>query len=114
MSKTPEEQSVVKKPINFYSIHPWVIQHQSEYSQIEAYVEASGEWEIILNVRSTSGASHITMAEYILSIVHEHQKKQCALQDAMNALELVQNDGLTFSSEQAMERAITNIKKVLK
>jgi len=114
MSKIPKAQTPVKKPINFYSIYPWGIQHQPNHSEIDAYVEASGEWEIVLNVRSTSGASHETMAQYILSIIHEHQKKQSALQDAMHALELVLNEGITFSSEQAIGQAVTRIKKVLK
>jgi len=114
MSKTSKAESPVKKPIHFYTIHPWAVQHQPKHSEIEAYVEASGEWEIVLNVRSTSGATHETMAEYILSIIHEHQKKQSALQDAMHALELVLNEGITFSSEQAIGQAVTRIKKVLK
>lgn len=113
MPKTPKPQSHTKKPINYYSIHPWACRHLKNHSEITAYVEISSTWEKVLDVCSTSGATHETMAAYILSVIHEHQKKQCALHDAMNALQLVLNDGLTFTSEQAMELAVTNIKKVI-
>jgi len=114
MTKSSKSQSHTKKPINFYSIHPWACRHLKDHSEITAYVEISSKWEKVLDVCSTSGSHHETMAGYILSVIHEHQKKQNALHDAMNALQLVLNDGLTFTTEQAMEHAVTNIKKILK
>jgi hypothetical protein len=111
MSKKAKPQAA--KARLFYSIHPWESRHHENYSEIVAYVEASGEWETVLDIRPTSGVSHETMAASILSLIHEHQEKRNTLHDAMEALELVMNDGLTYSSEQAAERAVTNIKKII-
>jgi hypothetical protein len=95
----------------FYSIQSWECRHDKDRSEIKAYVEASGTWETILTVHPTSGASAETMAAYITAIINQQQRKQDLLQDAMDALELVMNDGLTFSSEQAADRVVTLIKK---
>jgi pyridoxal/pyridoxine/pyridoxamine kinase len=107
----PQTQAGSARP--FYSVHPWESRHHSDHSEIVAYVEASGAWETVLDVRQTSGASHDAMAASILALIHEHHEKRNALRDAIEALELVLKDGMTFSSEQAAERAVDSIKKVI-
>lgn len=103
-----------KQSINFYSVHPWESRHYNDHSEIIAYVEVSENWESVLTVHTTSGKGHETTAEFILAIIHEHQRKQGVLKDALDALELcLEEDGLTFSSEQAAERAVAKIKRVI-
>lgn len=69
--------------------------------------------QTILTVHATSAPAHDIMAPSILALIHEHQEKRNALHDAIEALELVMTDGLTYSSEQVAERAVTNIKKIV-
>lgn len=114
MSKAKKSENPSKPPRCFYSIHPWKYHTHKDHSEIIAYVEASGDWETVLIVHDTAGANHETMAIFILAIINEHQEKRNVLCDAMDALELIINDGLTFTSEQAAEHVITNIKKVIK
>jgi hypothetical protein len=97
----------------FSSVPPWKSRPQSDHSEILAYSEAGGAWETVLDVRQTSGACHERMAASILALIHEHQEKQNALHCAMEALELVMADGLTYSSEQLAERALSRIKNVI-
>jgi hypothetical protein len=95
----------------FYAAHPWECRHHEDRSEITAYVEASGEWETILTVQPTSGASAEVVAAYVAAIISEHQGKADLLQEAMTALELcLEEDHLTFTSEQAADRVITRIK----
>jgi len=113
MPKTVRPEKSAKKQRGLYSIHPWEAHHKEKHSEITAYVENSGKWETVLTVHNTSGAAPETLASFILALVHEHQNKQNTLHDAMNALELVLNDCLNFTSEQAIERVVRNIKKVI-
>ena len=57
------------------------------------------------------GASAEVLANYVVAIVHEHQSKADLLQEAMTALELcLEEDRLTFTSEQAADRIVMRIK----
>lgn len=95
----------------FYAAHPWQCRHHEDRSEITAYVEASGEWETILTVHPTSGASAESVAAYIAAIINEHQSKADLLQEAMTALLLcLEEDRLTFASEQAADRVVTRIR----
>jgi len=96
----------------FYTVHPWQCRHLKDRSEITAYVEASGEWETILTVHPTSGASAEVVAAYVAALVNEHQSKADLLQEAMKALELCLEEAqLTFTSEQAADRVVTRIKE---
>lgn len=103
-----------KKLRRYYSIHPWECKHFADHSEIAAYVEASGKWETILKVNRTSGVSAEAMATYICSLINESQPNKDLLRDAMEALEQVlEDEGLTFASEQAAEHTVRNIKQVI-
>lgn len=111
MPKTTKAQCPTTQPRQFYTAHPWQCRHHQDRSEIAAYVEASGEWETILTIHPTSGASAEVLANYVAAIVHEHQAKADLLQEAMTALELcLEEDRLTFTSEQAADRIVTRIK----
>jgi hypothetical protein len=113
MPKKSPSETPIRKPKSFYAIHPWECRHHKDRSEITAYVEASGKWEIIAEIRHTSGASAETMATFISKIVNENQERQRLLLDAMAALQTcLDEDSLTFTSEQAADRVISNIKKV--
>jgi hypothetical protein len=115
MPKQPKKVSnanqLSTKVRSYYTVQPWECRHDNNRSEIIAYVEASGKWETVLTVHPTLGASTEVLATYICHLINQHQLKENALQEAMSALELVMNDGLTFSSEQAVERAFNNLKR---
>jgi hypothetical protein len=111
MPKSKKAKSAVKQPRQFYTAHPWQCEHHQDRSDITAYVEASGEWETVLTVHPTSGASAEALATHVAAIVNEHQDGVDLLQDALSALELCFEEGkLTFTSEQEADRVITRIK----
>ena len=97
---------------SFYSIHPWQSVHQKDGFALRAYVEASGEWETIMTIHSSSGCTAETMAEFVLNLINDNQRHQNILFEAMSALELcLQEDQMTVASEQAADRVITQIKR---
>lgn len=111
MVKSSKATSPVSSLRQFYAAHAWQCRHKKTRSDIEAYVEASGEWETIITVHPTSGASAETLANYVASIMNEHQSRIDLLQDALTALDLcLEGDRLTFTSEQAADRAATRIR----
>jgi len=55
-----------------HSIHPWEVQHHPEHSEIEAYIEITGEWEIIAEIRSIN---HVAIADFIVALANEHNQK---------------------------------------
>jgi hypothetical protein len=111
MPKSTKPKCAATQARKFYTAHPWECRHHDDRSEIAAYVEASGEWETVLTVQPTSGASAEVVAAYIAAIVNEHQSKADLLQEALTALELcLEEDRLTFASEQAADRVITRIK----
>ena len=85
MPKTKKAKCPTKQPRRFYAAHPWQCQHHPDRSEIKAYIEASGEWETILTVHATSGASAEELATYVASIVNEHQGKADLLDEAAAA-----------------------------
>ena len=66
------------EPINhilkrrMHSIHPWEVQHHPDHSEIEAYIEITGEWEIIAEIKSIN---HVAIAEFIVALGNEHNQK---------------------------------------
>jgi hypothetical protein len=111
MPKPKKPKGPTQQSRQFYALHPWQCRHHNDQSEITAYVEASGEWEAVLTVHPTSGASAEALATYVAAIMNEHQGKADLLHEAMTALELcLEEDHLTFTSEQAADRVITRIK----
>lgn len=114
-AKTTERSRKLKREAKnrpFYSIHPWACQHQHDQSEICAYVEASGKWEIVAIVQQTAGASAEVMAEFICYLINDNQKNKSLLLDAMAALEsCLEESKLTYSSEQAADSVLHRIKK---
>jgi len=111
MPKSTKSKRAATQSRQFYAAHPWQCRHREDRSDITAYVEASGEWETVLSVHPTSGASAEALATYVAAIMNEHQGKADLLQEAMEALELCLEEAqLTFTSEQAADRVVTRIK----
>jgi len=110
MTNKTKTQPSPMKARSFYKAHEWRCTHNKDQSEITAYVEASGEWETVLIVRPTSGASAEHIAKFVCAVINDRIKNKNLLHDAMQALELVMNDGLNFTSEQTIEKVANRIK----
>lgn len=81
--------------------------------EIKAYVEKSSKWETIVEVHSSSDASADALSSYISGVINESQTWQELLEEAKAALELIEAEGITFSSEHAADRVLSRIKKLI-
>lgn len=91
-------------------LHPWRCERRGEHCEIVAYADASGAWETIAVIPSTSGASADFLAGFIVNLVNESQEDSDVLEAARKALEAVMEEGLTFSTEQEAEHVIDRLK----
>jgi hypothetical protein len=114
MPKVTKQSTPPKNTRSFYALHRWEAKHYKDRSEIEAYVEASGKTETVLTVHPTSGASAEAIAVFVCHLINHNQKNKNLLLDAMEALELCMNEAdMTFATEQAADRVVTNIKQVV-
>ena len=114
MPKKPKAAKTEAVPKPMHATQPWKCRHHKDHSDIVAYVEAASDWEIVASVNRTAGASAEEMANFICGLVNDQQKSKNLLLAAMEALELCLEDStLTFSSEQAAEHVVTNIKRMV-
>jgi hypothetical protein len=94
-----------------YATQPWRVEVEQEAAVIEAYVDGTDKWESVAIVLPTSGASAGKMARFIVGLVNDNQKQEPLLENALTALESVSEEGLTFTTEQAVEHAVTELRK---
>jgi hypothetical protein len=112
MPRRVQPSSGARKLRQFYRVEPWRCRHYKNRSEISAYVEASGQAEIVAVVLPSSGASAEALAEFIAELVNDNQKNIDMLPDALAAIELVLEEGrLTFTSEQAADVVAARIRK---
>ena len=96
-----------------YPSEPWRCEHRRDGSEIQAFVEASGIWETVAVIPPTSGVSARNIAEFIAALVNDNRRCQSALEAAMEALQhVIDDNGLTFSSEHAVDSALTRLKQI--
>ena len=111
MAKKSKIQNPIQEPKRFYSAQPWQCRNHEDHSEIVAYVEASGAWEVIATIKITSGISADAMAQFICGLVNDYQKNKDLLRQAMEALEAVFEEGLNYSTEQAADQVVAQIKE---
>ena len=90
---------IASKPKTPCTAHSWEVQHQPDHSEIEAYVEASGKWEIIADIK---GVDHVALAGFIVQIVNRQSEIQNTINELTSALEfcLACAGKLTWEAEQ--------------
>ena len=111
MVKKLKLQNPTHEPKRFYSAQPWQCRNHKDHSEIVAYVEASGTWEVVAIINTTSGISADGVAQFICGLVNDYQKNKDLLRQAMEALEAVFEEGLNYSTEQAADQVVADIKE---
>jgi len=62
---------------------------------------------------ATPGGGAWELAAFIVRVVNATQQNRDLLREAMNALEAVMKDGLTYSTEQETDSVVTSIKRLI-
>jgi hypothetical protein len=86
------------------TIQPWSCIHQDSKSQIEAYVMATGNREILAEVFPSPGHSAESIAEFIVHAVNEFEKRERLIDSMQAALEIcLECKGLAWEAEHDVE-----------
>jgi hypothetical protein len=101
---TPHEASL--------TIMPWSCNHYVTYSEIEAYVPITGEFEIIADIHDTKGVDAEVVAGLIARAVNSYEKLRELIEQMASALELCLgcSEGLTWAAEQGAEVVLKRAK----
>jgi hypothetical protein len=86
------------------TIQPWSCIHQDSKSQIEAYVMATGNREILAEVFPSPGHTAESIAEFIVHAVNEFEKREQLIDSMQAALEIcLECKGLVWKAEHDVE-----------
>ena len=111
-NKQAEAPAVVEttfKQKRLHDLHPWSVQHYGGYSEIRAYIEITGQWEVIIETKSIN---HIAIADFIIFVVNAHNRDPNLVEEMAHALELcVESNDLNWESEQAADSVLRRIKR---
>lgn len=115
--KKPEILANVENSDTFFKLerlhdlHPWDVQHHPDCSEIEAYVELSGEWELVATIK---GANHIEISQFILSLVNAHNQDPSLLELAVRTLEFcLKSKRLNWSEERNADVVVRRARELL-
>lgn len=94
---TPQESS--------YTLMLWSCNHHPTFSEIEAYLPITGEFEIIADIHNTKGVDAEVIAGLITRAVNSYEKLRELIDQSAAALELCLSchECLTWEAEQGAE-----------
>ena len=102
MSKTdkmPNAKKLTGKE-SAYTLMPWSCNHYPTYSEIEAYLPITANWEIIADIHDTAGVDAEVVAGLIARAVNSYDKTHATIARMRAAIELCLGCGLTGEAEQ--------------
>jgi hypothetical protein len=97
---TPHEASL--------TMMPWSCNHYTTYSEIEAYVPITGEFEIVADIHDTKGVDAEVIAGLITRAVNAYTRNQEMIGQMAAALELCLDcaDGLSWEAEHEAQAVL--------
>ena len=88
----------------------WRFDRRGEKLEIDVFAEEGREWLPVATVRGGIGMEAGALAEYVVSVLNQKQREAVILSTALHALKSVLEEGLTFSTEQEIDHAISDVK----
>ena len=102
--KKPEPR-VLTAQESTYMLMPWSCNHHPTFSEIEAYLPITGNFEIIVDIHNSKGVDAEIVAGLITRTVNSYEKLTDLINQMVSALELCLtcSDCLTWEAEQGAE-----------
>lgn len=99
--KNPNTKKLLTGKESGYTLMPWSCNHYPAFSEIEAYIPITGNWEIIADIHDTKGVDAEVVAALIARAVNGYEKAQDIISQMIAALELCLTcaDCLTWEAE---------------
>jgi hypothetical protein len=91
-----------------YVLMPWSCNHYPTFSEIEAYLPITGNFEIIADIHNSKGVDAEVVAALITRAVNSYPKNQDMIAQMAAALELCLDcaDGLTWEAEHEAQAVL--------
>jgi hypothetical protein len=91
-----------------YTLMPWSCNHYPTYSEIEAYIPITGDWEIIADIHDTKGVDAEILAGLIARAVNSYEKIHDMIAQMTVAIELCLecSDCLTWEAEHEAQSVL--------
>jgi len=114
---TPKAKAPLKTQSEAMAVPaPWACRHEATKSYIDAYVDASGEWETVAEVLAQKGVDAKATAEYITRLANDGDQIRQAMRAALSAIDELRTcagKNVTFDAEQEADVAESKIKALL-
>lgn len=79
---------------------PWAIHNQKDGSNIDAYIDAIGEWATIARTMPVEGVNPQEVAEQIIHAVNNYEKQEAMLGEMVMTMKLfLECDGISWEAE---------------
>jgi hypothetical protein len=94
-----------------YTMRPWSCNHFPTYSEIEAYLPITGNWEIIADIHDTRGVDAEVVAGLIARAVNDYEKSHDLIADMSYAIELCLQcrEGLSWEAEHDAQAVLKKV-----
>ena len=88
----------------------WRFDKRGDKFEIDVFAEEQREWLPVAMIKDAVGIEAGALAEYVVSVLNEKQQEAVMLSTALHALKSVLEEGFTFSTEQEIDHAISEVK----
>ena len=112
--KNPKPRALTGKE-SVYTLMPWSCNHYPTYSEIEAYIPVTGEFEIITDIHDTRGVDAEILAFLIARAVNSYGKHRDMIVQMSAALELCLacGDCLSWEAESEAQMVLNRAKEIV-
>lgn len=95
-----------------YTLMPWSCNHYPTFSEIEAYLPITGNFEIIADVHDTNGVDAEIVASLITHAVNSYDSNREMIEQMASALELCLECGdcLTWEAEHEADAVLKRVR----
>ena len=108
--KNPEPR-ILSPQESAYMLMPWSCNHHPAFSEIEAYLPITGNFEIIFDIHDSKGVDAEVVAGLITRAVNSYPRNQDMIAQMVGALELCLDcaDGLNWEAEQEAQAVLKKL-----
>lgn len=92
---------------SLYTAAPWTARHQNDHSEVEAYIEATGNWTTVLEIDDSVGIDAEATTDFIVRAVNAYDVNRSLIHELASALrQCLATGGLEWKTEHSAELAV--------
>ena len=92
-------------------VNRWRFQKRKERYEIEVFVEARGRWEPFAVAMDGTGIAAEALTGYVVDALNEKQQQKIAVDEAVRAMEMLLDEGLTWATEIEADHATRRLRE---